>query len=62
MLAKTTFEQKQKLIDALDNAKAAELALRELLGFITRTSNIGPQDDQRFRVMMRINCKPSAET
>jgi hypothetical protein len=32
MLAKTTFEQKQKMIDALDNAKAAELALRELLG------------------------------
>ncbi|KAI9048800.1 hypothetical protein LZ554_007631 [Drepanopeziza brunnea f. sp. 'monogermtubi'] len=34
MLAKTTFEQKQKMIDALDNAKAAELALRELLGSI----------------------------
>lgn len=33
-LAKSTFEQKQKLIDALDNAKAAELALRELLGSI----------------------------
>lgn len=32
MLAKTTFEQKQKMVDALDNAKAAELALRELLG------------------------------
>jgi hypothetical protein len=32
MLAKTTFEQKQKMIDALDNSKAAELALRELLG------------------------------
>lgn len=32
MLAKTTFEQKQKMIDALDNAKAAELALREMLG------------------------------
>lgn len=32
MLAKTTFDQKQKMIDALDNAKAAELALRELLG------------------------------
>ncbi|KUJ12490.1 uncharacterized protein LY89DRAFT_623658 [Mollisia scopiformis] len=32
MLAKTTFEQKQKMMDALDNAKAAELALRELLG------------------------------
>jgi hypothetical protein len=32
MLAKTTFEQKQKMIEALDNAKAAELALRELLG------------------------------
>ena len=34
MLAKTTFEQKQKMIDALDNAKAAELALRELLGSV----------------------------
>jgi hypothetical protein len=34
MLAKTTFEQKQKMIEALDNAKAAELALRELLGSI----------------------------
>jgi hypothetical protein len=32
MLAKTTFEQKQKMIDALDNARAAELALRELMG------------------------------
>lgn len=31
-LAKTTFEQKQKMIEALDNAKAAELALRELMG------------------------------
>ncbi|KAG0645785.1 hypothetical protein D0Z07_8063 [Hyphodiscus hymeniophilus] len=34
MLAKTTFEQKQKMIEALDNAKAAELALRELMGSI----------------------------
>ncbi|TVY38255.1 hypothetical protein LSUB1_G006163, partial [Lachnellula subtilissima] len=34
MLAKTTFEQKQKMMEALDNAKAAELALRELLGSI----------------------------
>jgi len=34
MLAKTTFEQKQKMIDALDNARAAELALRELIGSI----------------------------
>ncbi|KAG4028362.1 hypothetical protein MFRU_022g00820 [Monilinia fructicola] len=32
MLAKTTFEQKQKMMEALDNAKAAELALREFLG------------------------------
>ena len=32
MLAKTTFEQKQKMIEALDNSKAAELALRELMG------------------------------
>jgi hypothetical protein len=34
MLAKTTFEQKEKMIEALDNAKAAELALREMLGSI----------------------------
>jgi hypothetical protein len=34
VLAKTTFEQKQKMIEALDNAKAAELALRELFGSI----------------------------
>ena len=32
MLAKTTFEQKQKLVDALDTARASELALREVLG------------------------------
>ena len=32
VLAKTTFEQKEKMMEALDNAKAAELALRELLG------------------------------
>jgi hypothetical protein len=32
MLAKTTFEQKQKMIEALDNARAAELALREIFG------------------------------
>jgi hypothetical protein len=31
MLAKTTFDQKQKMADALDNARAAELALREML-------------------------------
>lgn len=34
MLAKSTFEQKQKMLDALDNARAAELALREVLGSI----------------------------
>ena len=34
MLAKTTFEQKQKMMEALDNARAAELALREILGSI----------------------------
>jgi hypothetical protein len=34
MLAKTTFEQKQKMMEALDNAKAAELALRELVGAV----------------------------
>ena len=32
LLAKTAFEQKQKMNDALDTAKATELALRELLG------------------------------
>jgi hypothetical protein len=32
LLAKTAFEQKQKLNEALDDAKATELALRELLG------------------------------
>ena len=32
MLAKSTFEQKEKMVEALDNARAAELALRELLG------------------------------
>jgi len=34
MFAKTTFDQKVKMADALDNARAAELALRELLGGI----------------------------
>jgi hypothetical protein len=34
MLAKSTFEQKQKIVDAQDRARAAELALRELLGGI----------------------------
>lgn len=34
MLAKTTFEQKQKITEAMDNAKAAELALREIMGSI----------------------------
>lgn len=34
MLAKSTFDQKQKMMDALDNARAAELALREILGSI----------------------------
>lgn len=49
MLAKTTFEQKQKMIDALDNSKAAELALRELLGslraakYITRLPLFMPE-------------------
>jgi hypothetical protein len=32
VLAKTTFDQKQKMMEALDNARAAELALREVLG------------------------------
>ncbi|KAI6244649.1 hypothetical protein HI914_07327 [Erysiphe necator] len=34
IIAKTSFEQKQKMIDALDSAKAAELALRELAGSV----------------------------
>lgn len=34
MLAKTTFEQKEKMMEALDNARAGELALRELMGSI----------------------------
>lgn len=34
VLAKAAFEQKQKLTDALDTARAAELALREVLGAI----------------------------
>lgn len=34
MLAKSTFDQKQKMLEALDNARAAELALREVLGSI----------------------------
>jgi hypothetical protein len=40
----------------------AERAIVRCHLFITRTSNIGRQVDQRIRVMMRINCKPSAET
>lgn len=32
--AKATFEQKQKMIEALDTARAAELALREIMGSI----------------------------
>jgi hypothetical protein len=31
-LAKSAFEHKQKMMEALDDARAAELALRELLG------------------------------
>lgn len=34
ILAKTTFEHKQKMSEALDTARAAELALREILGSI----------------------------
>lgn len=34
MLAKSTFDQKAKITEALDNARAAELALREVLGSI----------------------------
>jgi hypothetical protein len=34
LLAKSTFDQKQKMVEALDNARAAELALREILGSI----------------------------
>lgn len=32
--AKNTFEQRQKLLDAMEGQRAAELALRELLGSI----------------------------
>lgn len=32
LLAKSTFEQKQKIMEAMDTAKAAELALREVVG------------------------------
>ena len=42
ILAKTTFEQKQKMIEALDNAKAAELALRELLGSFRAAKYVYP--------------------
>lgn len=42
MLAKTTFEQKQKMIEALDNSKAAELALRELLGSLRAAKLVPP--------------------
>lgn len=31
-LAKSAFDQKEKMMEALDNAKAAELALREIMG------------------------------
>lgn len=34
VLAKSAFEQKEKMVEALDNARASELALRELLGSI----------------------------
>jgi hypothetical protein len=34
MLAKSTFDHKAKLTEALDNARAAELALREVLGSV----------------------------
>lgn len=34
VLAKAALEQKQKMIDAMDNARAAELALREIIGSI----------------------------
>lgn len=33
-LAKATFDQKHKMLEAMDNARAAELALREVLGSI----------------------------
>ena len=32
--AKNTFEQKQKMLDAMEGQRAAELALREILGSI----------------------------
>lgn len=33
-LAKSTFDQKQKMLDAMEGQRAAELALREILGSI----------------------------
>jgi hypothetical protein len=40
MLAKSTFEQKQKMMDALDTARAAELALREVLGSLRAAKSV----------------------
>lgn len=34
MIAKSTFDQKQKMMELTDNARAAELALREVLGSV----------------------------
>jgi hypothetical protein len=34
ILAKSTFDQKQKMLEALDSARAAELALKEVLGSV----------------------------
>lgn len=40
--AKNTFEQKQKMLDAMEGQRAAELALRELLGSIKAAMYVSP--------------------
>lgn len=40
--AKNTFEQKQKMLDAMEGQRAAELALRELLGSIKAAMYVLP--------------------
>lgn len=51
ILAKSTFEQKQKMMDALDNAKAAELALRELMGSL-RAAKYNTPFHLSFRILI----------
>lgn len=40
--AKNTFEQKQKMLDAMEGQRAAELALREILGSIKAAMYVHP--------------------